>query len=298
MLNKRRSRACVPCEALEDRTLLSVTTNFNPSSGKLTIKGDTNGTPVRVEGTGGFGTVDVYHGGMHLGHFVNVRHFRANFGDGDDDLFFSAVRMAADVKINMGGGADTFVVNNTPSISPAPDDNARLSGKVTVNMGSDPGDFISLNSNSPTHGISFVMKTRLLGASDINFFGTGGTIGSEFEDASFNGDLLIKLAPHGDVNGDGANLLFQDVNTGAGSVKILGSTADDEMRIYYSQFLHAFTVNLRAGDDLFDTHIGVATDVFTGPLKVLGGSGTDTYDQSPLNTITSTETTSSIEFFT
>ncbi|MCA9093351.1 MAG: hypothetical protein KDA68_07685, partial [Planctomycetaceae bacterium] len=243
-----------------------------------------------------FGTIDVYHAGVHLGHFTNVRQFRANFGDGDDVLHFSAVRMAAVVKINMGGGADTFLVDNTPTIGPSPDDHARLSGKVNIQMGNDPGDFISLNSNSATHGIYFVNVTKMLGAADVNFFGTGGTNNLEFEDVYMTSSLIIKLAPHGDVNGDGANLLFQDVI--AGKVRIFGAKGPDEMRIYYSRLVQEFTVKLRSGDDLFDTHIGVAANVFLGPLKVLGGSGTDTYDKSPLNTISSTETTSSIEIFT
>ncbi|MCA9093939.1 MAG: hypothetical protein KDA68_10660 [Planctomycetaceae bacterium] len=290
----RRRRSSYHYEPLEDRTLLSVSALFSPASGKLTIKGDCDGQAVLVEGTGDEGSLDVYYGGAHLGNFTGVKHIQAKFGSGADTLHLSAVEIPGNLKVNMGAGEDTLVMKNTPLSGPSPDGDLLIRGNTTVKMGNNAGDYVLMNADSGTYGIYLRGNAKFLGSADVDLRGAGGSASIELPDVNVAGNLMIKLSQFGDANGDNENLRLRDVNV-FGTTKILGSTSADKMEIYRSRFADRLDINTRAGDDLIDTQIGGASSHFEGPVKVNGGAGDDTYDQSLFNVFASTETIFSIE---
>lgn len=295
----RRHRRCsnLPVEMLEDRTLLSVSALFSPASGKLSIKGDCDGKAVLVEGTGVEGEMDVYWGGLHLGNFTGVKHIEGKFGSGDDYLQLAAVEIPGKLNVKMGGGEDTFLMDNSPFVGPSAPGDLKIGGKTTVNMGNNPDDFVKLSANAGDHGVYLKGNAKFLGSPDVDLRGAGGTSVVESHDVHIQGNLSIKLSPYGDANGDGENLRLRDVNM-HGTTKIVGATGNDKMEIYRSQFAGPLNVNLRGGDDLFDTHIGAGSNRFNGPVKLNGGFGTDTYDQSAANQFFSTETFTAFESLT
>lgn len=290
-----RRRRSYHYEPLEDRTLLSVSALFSPASGKLTIKGDCDGTAVQIEGTGVEGNLDVYYGAVILGSFTGVKNIQAKFGSGTDSFVLSGVEIPGNLKVNMGGGDDSFTMNNTPVAGPSPDGNIVIRGNTSVKMGNgNQKGYVFLQTNSGDHGIYLRGNAKFLGSADVDLRGDGGSSNIEPPDVNVGGNLLIKLSQFSDVNGDLVNVRLRDVNV-FGNAKIQGSVSADHMEIYRSRFENHLDISARSGDDLIDTQLGGAGSQFDGPVKVNGGSGDDTYDQSFFNVFSSTESIFSIE---
>jgi hypothetical protein len=114
----RRPKFVPGLEALEDRSLLSVTATF--SAGTLVLNGDNSGNKITITDPGN-GTITVAATGVQKTPFHNVNHIIVNGGNGGNTLTYNltgALQESERLEFNLGNGASNkftgMVTGNIP----------------------------------------------------------------------------------------------------------------------------------------------------------------------------------------
>lgn len=269
-------------EALEDRRVLAITLNFNPTSGLLSIQSNSASDFVQVEGMGRPGALEIESNGTVLNRFEGVQRINASMGGGDDGLFFGAVFIGGSIVANMGSGKDVFDLDaTTTSIGFSVDGPSFVGGSVTANMGGNAEDYVNVDA-AGADGVTIGGNFTVNQAADVDFDGDGMSVLFQANDICIGGNLSIGLAMFTDVSMDGANLELRDVNVG-GMTSIQGSSAGDLVRIFNSSFGRKLSVNLMAGNDTLDFGGLSDRNYFADRVTLYGGSGNDTLNENDFN---------------
>jgi hypothetical protein len=266
-------------ERLEDRMLLAVSVTTG-KKGLLKIVGDAAGDEVEIEGTGNASEVEVFVNTVSVGTFSGIKTIKGNLGAGDDGLFVAAINIGGALDFNMGAGADEFFVDDQGSSGGNPDGPVFIGGSVIINFGGNPGDYADWEPGAVS-GITIGNNVTLAGVADVNLLGNGGDSGVQVGDINIGGFLKITLNGAGNVAGDSAEALVDDVNVG-GTTILNGSASAETIRVEVSSFARRVAVSLGAGDDLLDIGTG-GPNRFNADVVANFGAGTDTVDDQPGN---------------
>lgn len=258
-MTRRRQASCSSLEQLELRTLPAVTVTLS-GGGVLKIKGNAAGDDVLVEGLGNSGNVSVRVNGNLVDNFDGVKNIKAALGDGNDSLELQAVEIPGNLTVNLGDGADEFII----------EDDTEIAGFVKANLGGDTGDFVEWKRRVEIGG-----NVTLNGVADLNLEGLGASSANDAEDIDIGGNLIIKLVNSGDVNGDNEELELSNVNV-FGKTTLTGSNKTDRLDIFDSSFTGNFIANLGDGDDEIDVATeAVDKNEFLAAAIFNGGDGDD-----------------------
>lgn len=273
-------RRALQLELLENRRYLAVTPSFSATTGTLTIAGDSTSEEVLLQSEGSAGQVGVFVTGQGpLGTYVGVRTLRINLGGGNDILTVAAINIGGDLSVNMGSGADEFTIINTGTIAEAP---VFIGGSVIVNMGNNANDYFVIDSEGGLP-INIGRDLRVSQVADVTIVGGLGSSRIDAGDITIGGNLSIALSGLGDANGNGVEVLLDDVNVG-GNTTLKGSAANDRMRFLDCAFSRRVAINLGSGNDRVSINEGpLHSSRFSEQFLLNGGTGTDTFERGADN---------------
>jgi hypothetical protein len=260
-------------ERLEDRVLLAV--NVLQNGGTLSIVGDNDGDDVRLQGTNVIGEVAVFVDDDFVGFFDGVRHIRARFGSGDNELSLDGVQIGGNLTANMGGGddevdVDNFIVGGEGAFS------SFFGRNVTLNLGGQSGDFVEFDTDGDVDDdITIGRHLTIRGAADVELDGEGGESSLQSFDINIGGRLVIQSYVASDINDDGFTLRVDDCNIG-GAVRVNLGNGEDLVDVSDSSFGGRVDINLGGGDDTLDSDSDGDFSVFARKVNANGGTGFDT----------------------
>jgi hypothetical protein len=259
-------------EPLETREMLAVALSFNPNSGLLKVSGDAASDLVFIDGRGFMGGIEVFYNGVIEGQYRGVNKLKVNMGAGDDQVIIRTLQIGGSLTANMGTGQDELSIDLIGSIRPV-----FVGSHVTVNMGGNEGDLFKFR-GSPTYGASVGGNVKVVGAAVALFGFDSGDSFFAADDVSIGGNLTVQLKAS-----TGAPIIgLTNINVG-GVTTLKGTALDDDVSITDSTFARRVAINLGAGDDFLEADITGDYNRFHGKVKINGGRGNDTFDNSTSN---------------
>jgi len=269
MSRQTRRTQVSSAEQLELRVLPTVNVAFNASNGLLKITGDNASNKVEVEGLGDEGHVEVFVDDVSVGEFENVVSIKANLKGGDDDLLLAAIVIEGNVTANLGDGADELDLDDSARTI---DDILAIEGFLKVNFGSDVGDQADFDD-----AIAIGKDVTLTGVADVDFNGDGTDVNVQLdEDISFFANLNIEFSGLGDVNNDGLELDFDNVNV-QGTTTFDGTNNIERFEFTNCAFFGDFNANMDDGNDTIDINNGAnQKNAFFSEANFRGGDDNDT----------------------